>query len=262
MNLYEKMKAEAVRLSAKIQTLENTMDSLPEGTLQIQKNGRSYKHLRKIDGHRKYIRVGEIDLIFQLAKKTILKKMLQDSRRESRAVNAYLHWHREQDSVEECLAKQPHLAELTRPLFQIRDERLRKWAEDAYPSTAGHPEDLIHAGPCGKMYRSKTEASIAYILYKKKIPFRYEWDREIGGIVYHIDFTIRHPKTGEFYFWEHFGRIDDIGYVMRNAPKICDYESAGIVPGINLIVTCESRRYPMTISRIEEIVDRWFLQDE
>ena len=261
MNLYDKMMSESVRLSTKITTLENTMDSLPEGTLQIQKNGKSYKHLRKINGHRKYIRVGEKDLIGKLAKKTILKKMLQDSRREKRAVNAYLHWHREQDSVEECLAKQPHLAELTKPLFQIRDERLRKWAEAEYPSTAGHPESLIHLGPCGKMYRSKTEADIAYILYKNKIPFRYEWDKKIGNIVYHPDFTIRHPKTGEIYIWEHFGRLDDERYLMRNVSRIVDYESVGIVPGINLIVTCESRNHPMTISWIEEIVDRWFLQD-
>ena len=86
-------------------------------------------------------------------------------------------------------------------------------------------------------------------------------DHTINGITYHIDFTIRHPKTGETYYWEHFGMIDSESYNHRFAGKLADYESDGIFPGINLILTYESRKFPLSISMIDEIIEEWFLQD-
>lgn len=259
MNFYETMKKEVIRLSAKITVIEKELSKLPEGSLRYRKNKNRYKHYCEKNGKRQYIPLSNMDLIVQLAKKKILKMMLADTQREKNAMEGYLRKHRENDSVMDCLSKEPHMEELVRPLFQIRDERLQKWAEEDYPSTAGFPEELIHEGPGGKMYRSKSEAQIAKGLYKYRLPTRYEWDKKIGEIVYHIDFTIRHPKTGEFFYWEHFGMIDSERYNHRNARKIADYASVDIFPGINLIVTVESRKHPLKDSKIEEVIQKWFL---
>lgn len=259
MNYSAKLAEESVRLGSKITAIENTLSQLPSGELRYWKNGDNFKHFIEVQGKRKYIPLVQKELIVQMAKKKILIKMLLDAQQEKCAIDSYLKKHNEKDRVKECLAREPHLAELLQPLFEIRDSRLKNWAEAAYPSTAGYPEKLIHPGPGGRMYRSKSEAMIAHILYVNRIPFRYEWDREINGIVYHIDFTIRHPKTGETFYWEHFGKMDDIGYVMRNARKLVDYESAGIFPDKNLILTYESGKNPLSIGKIEELVEKWFL---
>ena len=133
------------------------------------------------------------------------------------------------------------------------------WEEEEYPSTAEHPEHLIHPGPKGKMYRSKSEASIATVLHRHGIPFRYEWDKDINGVTYHIDFTIRHPKTGQIIYWEHCGGMDKDGYSANVGTKIKDYESAGIFPDRNLILSFESKQFPFEYGMAEEIVERWFL---
>lgn len=259
MDFYNNLKSESFRLSSKISVIEKELSRLPEGALRFWKNGNSYKHYLEKNGFRKYIPLSQIDLIAMLAKKDILKKMLQDTRREKEAIDAYLRKHREEDSVAARLVAHPHLEELVHPMFQVRDDRLRIWAEADYPSTAGHPEDLIHEGPRGQMFRSKSESHIAIRLFANRIPYRYEWDRTINGIVYHIDFTIRHPKTGEIFYWEHFGRIDDEKYNRKNARKLADYESVGIFPNKNLILTYESKRFPLNFSTIDAVIEKWFL---
>ena len=261
MHYSDIMKNEAIRLNSVISNINNSLSKLPEGTLRFWKNGKGlgYRHYIEIDGKRHSIPMSQKDLITQLAKKTILTKMLQDAKREKAAIESYLHRHRDKDSVADYLMKEPHMEELVRPLFQIRDDHLREWAEADYPSTADHPEHLIHQGPRGQLFRSKSEAQIATILYINKIPYRYEWDHEINGIVYHIDFTILHPKIGQTYYWEHFGMIDSESYNHNNARKIADYASIDIFPGKNLIVTCESKKHPLFISPIEDIVNEWFL---
>ena len=261
MNHYEMMSAESGRLASNIATIEKMLCALPEGTLRYWKTGDGYKHFVVKNGKRAYISTKDQELVAQLAKKKILTKMLQDAKAEKAAIDSYLNNHCEIDHVAECLANEPYLEQLVRPLYQARDNRLRAWAEEKYPSTAGFPEKLVHPGPGCKMYRSKSEAMIAHTLYKKGIPFRYEWDHEINGIVYHIDFTIRHPKTGETFYWEHFGKMNDERYVYRNMRKLIDFESAGIFPGVNLILTYESGKFPLNIGKVEEIVERWFCQD-
>ena len=54
--------------------------------------------------------------------------------------------------------------------------------------------------------------------------------------------------------------MSDEKYNLRNARKLTDYESVGIFPDVNLILTYESRRFPLSISRIDEIVEEWFLE--
>ena len=56
--------------------------------------------------------------------------------------------------------------------------------------------------------RSKSEAMIAMSLYVQKIPYRYECELKLGSITLFPDFTIRHPETGEIFYWEHFGMMD------------------------------------------------------
>ena len=108
------------------------------------------------------------------------------------------------------------------------------------------------------MYRSKTEADIAFLLTKYQIASRYEEVRTINGIEYPIDFTTRHPVTGKMIFWEHFGKMDDPAYTKKIGPKLLDYESAGIFPDINLILTFESKRFPMNSNQLDEIIQQWY----
>lgn len=260
MELFEYAKAEYDKLSRQVSALERAISTAPPGSLEWSKRGDRVRYYNRIDDQKSFIsQAKDYDLIEALAKKKYLQKMLTDARHEKEAIGKYLRAHSEEDRAKALLVQKPHIAAILNPLFRPLDEKLAEWAKADYPSTAGFPENLIHPGPEGKMYRSKSESNIAYSLYRHRVPTRYEWDKNINGVTYHIDFTIRHPKTGETVYWEHCGLMDKDSYAANIGTKIKDYESVGIFPDRNLILTFESKQFPFEIGMADEIVEKWFL---
>ena len=98
--------------------------------------------------------------------------------------------------------------------------------------------------------RSKSEVMIATYLYENGIPFRYEEPLVLGGVVYCPDFTFRDPKSGAFYWYEHFGKMDEPDYVRDNIPRLITYADHGIVPGINLVLTYETKKHKLSLPQI------------
>ena len=99
---------------------------------------------------------------------------------------------------------------------------------------------------------------IALALHMAGIPFRYECALILDGIHYYPDFTIRHPKTGDVYYWEHYGLMDSEEYVRSMFRKQLAFIGHGIIPGINLITTYENSEKPLYYERIEEMIDLYF----
>ena len=108
------------------------------------------------------------------------------------------------------------------------------------------------------MILNDMEKMIASYLYIKKIPFRYECALYLNGVLVFPDFTIRHPKTGEVYYWEHFGLMDQPSYVKRTMEKMQNYTLNGIIPSIHLITTYETKDHPLSTMEVEEIVEKYF----
>lgn len=142
--------------------------------------------------------------------------------------------------------------------FKPISEELCEWEKASYLSNQKYPQQLIHKTISGKCVRSKSEAIISTILTANKIPFRYECELQLGEITIYPDFTIRHPNTGKTYYWEHFGRMDDISY-SKNVPiKLQTYISHGIIPSIQLITTYETMENPLSTEMVEKIVKEYF----
>ena len=70
-----------------------------------------------------------------------------------------------------------------------------------------------------------------------KIPYRYEEVIQLVEVTISPDFTIKHPVTGQIYYWEHFGKMDDPIYAKNVCDKIQLYISHGIIPSVQLITT-------------------------
>ena len=107
--------------------------------------------------------------------------------------------------------------------------------------------------------RSKSESMIAKVLKQHKIPYRYECQLLLGDIELYPDFTIRHPSTGELYYWEHFGWLDKTEYVKNMHAKMQLYTSNNIMPGIHLITTYENQEKPLTFELVELLIQHYFV---
>ena len=254
------MLAESANLEKQINLLKSKIKTLPDGQFICTRNGNYYKWYKIDGGKHIYIPKANRKLAEQLAAKKYLTLLLEDLLHEKRAIDFYLKHHRtDMGKSYRLLTDMPEYKELLSPFFTPLSQELLDWMNSPYEHNAKHPEQLVHKTCSGKFVRSKSEAMIDMALYTNKIPFRYECALELGQTKVYPDFTIRHPKTGKTYYWEHFGLMDDPAYYKNAYSKLQFYTSMGIVPSIQLITTFETKETPLSLEIVEKTVEHFFL---
>lgn len=233
---------------------------MPEGKLLCAKNGKRYKWYLSNGSNPIYLKKKEKHLAEQLAEKKYLQLKKEDLLLELKAINSYLRIKsKTNDAADKLLTEASGYSALLKEKFKVESEELFKWQTEEYVKNNNFIENLKHRTSSGGMVRSKSEVIIDTVLYKNKIPYRYECALKLGGRIVYPDFTIRHPKTGEIFYWEHFGAMDDPNYYKNVFSKLEEYTAHGIVPNINLITTYETAEYPLGIYEVENMVERYFL---
>lgn len=191
--------------------------------------------------------------------KKYLSLVLEDLSHEKKAMEFYLNHHfPDSGKAEKLLTNIPGYQELLTPFFSPKSKELADWMTSSYEHNTKYPEQLIHKTASGNFVRSKSEAMIDMFLYTNQIPFRYECALQLDDTTIYPDFTIRHPESGELYYWEHFGRMDDPLYSKNVFPKLQLYTSHGIIPSIHLITTYETKENPLSSEVIEKIIEHYF----
>lgn len=257
--IYQRMQSEFKRIETQINTLKNKIQNLPAGKLICSKNQNRYKWYQS-DGHSKtYIPKSNRKLAEDLATKKYLSLSLEDLENEKRAIQFYLNHHAPTGKAEKLLTESSEYQNLLSPYFSPLNQELSDWMNSPYEHNISHSENLKHNSISGNILRSKAESMIDMLLFIHKIPFRYECPLQLNEKIIYPDFTIRHPKTGEYYYWEHFGMMDDPTYSKSTYLKLQLYNSCGIIPSIQLITTYETSEHPLSAEQIEKIIEYYFL---
>lgn len=253
------MLEESQRLDKYVTQLKQEIEKLPEGKLIHIQNGK-YHQWHQSDGHtKKYIPKKKRKLIEALAIKKYLSYQLQDAIKEKRAIEFYLKHHREDvGKVEKLLSNKSKYRELLSPYFKPKSKELQEWLQEPFEQNSQYNENLILKSISGNTVRSKSEVIIDTLLFINKIPFRYECALKLGKRKIFPDFTIKHPKTGEIYYWEHFGKMSDEDYIRKACSKIQLYSLNGIIPGVNLIMTFETPEHPLSAEMVMEVIEKYF----
>lgn len=254
------MKKEYCHINKKISDVQRKIDQLPEGKLICARNG---KYIRWFwsDGHtKKSISKKNRCLAEQLASKKYYSLLLEDLLNEKEAIQLYLNKHQKgTGKAEKLLIEESEYKNLLSSHFKSLSEELSIWMNSPYEQSKKYPEGLVYKGMSGNMLRSKSEVIIDMHLCMNKIPYRYEAALNLNGIVIYPDFTIRHPKTGKTYYWEHFGMADNIQYARNAGNKLQLYMENRIVPSIQLITTFETKDHPLDSKTVEQIIQQRFL---
>lgn len=258
--IYQKMLDESSRIQAQIKSLKEQLKKFPEGKLICAANGNGCKWYRS-DGHKSvYLPKKERELAKQLAHKKYLSLQLEHLLQEKSAIDFYLRHHNVEAYQEEQLfLNSPKYKSLLEPVFIPLDQELQTWSNASYEKNDKYQENLVHKTYSGNFVRSKSEALIDMVLYKSKIPFRYECLLQLGDTFLYPDFTIRHPRTGQVYYWEHFGMMDNANYCQKAYSKLQLYSLHGIYPTIQLITTYETKDNPLSTEMIRKIIEFYFL---
>ena len=257
--IYERMLSEYKQLDSQISSIKNQLQVLPPNKLICTQNGNRYKWYQS-DGHTKtYIPKENRRLAEQLARKKYLSLKLEDLENEKRAIGFYLAHRSPSDKSEKLLTENSEYQQLLIPYFSPLSDELNTWKKAPYEHNPLYPEQRTQKTASGIYVRSKSEAIIDMYLYTNQIPFRYECLLKLDEFTAFPDFTIRHPKTGETYYWEHFGMMDNPAYVQKAFTKLQGYANHGIFPSAQLITTYESKEHPLSIEMVEKIVAHYFL---
>nr|MBQ8252001.1 ATPase [Lachnospiraceae bacterium] len=244
-------------LEAQIHDLKSMIKKMPPGNLSIARNGKNYKWYHMLGGKAIYLPKKERKLAQQLAHKKYLSHTLEHKVQEKQAIQFYLNHYKTPNKIEKMLSC-PEFLELLGSNFKIQTKNLDEWLREEYEQNQQHPENLIHKSCSGNTLRSKSEAIIDMMLFMSKIPFRYECALALGEMIIYPDFTIKHPKTGELYYWEHFGMMDKSDYSKNAFSKLQLYIDHKIIPTKNLIITFETKDCPLTPEHVEKVIQYYF----
>ena len=256
---YERMLAERNHLDSEIKELQSKLKQFPDGKLFCTKNRQYFKWYTTDGKHQTYLPKKMRPLAEKLAAKKYLSLLLEDFIHEKKAIEFYLRHHSKIRQADHMLLDCPEYKKLIAPYFTPKSQELLEWAIQPFETNPKYPEQLIHKTVSGKMVRSKSEVIIDMLLHTHKIPFRYEAPLHLDTITIYPDFTIRHPETGEFFYWEHFGLADQPEYRQNMLSKLDLYTSHGIIPNINLITTYETKNHPLSMEFVQKTVEYYFL---
>lgn len=234
MNIWEYNYLEyLMRLANKKKSLENQLESYPKGWLATHKI-RGYDTLyfhTYANGKRetKYL---------SPTKDAELIKQIEQRKKESPLIKEQIKFYqriikRNLPEVNRIISATP-LPETT---FQPQPSQ-----------NPNYPEHLSILTNRGEMVRSKSERFIADALYSFNLDYRYEQRLNLGGIIFHPDFTVISPLNGKIYYWEHLG-LGDSNYIADWINRKHIYKEHNIEEGKNLIITTEEDK-----NRFKEIV--------
>lgn len=256
----EKMYLMSQNLEKAIAELQQQLQDLPDGKLLYVQNDKYSKWYQRTDRGIAYIPKKNRELAEKLALKQYLSLQLHDLQQEKLGIDMYLrHCPKGEGEAIRWLEKKNGIRELIGNFFKPHAATLDEWSQMPYQNNTSHPERLIFKSPSGHMVRSKSELLIDIALYTKKLPFRYECALNLNENLFYPDFTIRHPITGVFIYWEHFGMMDNPNYACTAFKKLQIHSENAIYPNINLITTYETKDHPLSYESIEELIQHYFL---
>ena len=247
-------------IDRELEKIRIEMSMLPTGTLWITRNGNSFKYFRKQrDCPPEYIRKGDLYLARDLAFKKYLElKELDLASERDALIFIDQNYISKSNRAEKYLFDNKGAARLLHERFPIADAPLAVWAARPGACDAPYQEERIIECNSGHFVRNKSEGLIDNTLFEHRIPFRYEDPLILGHKIIYPDFTIRHPKTGEYIYWEHFGRVDIPNYRKRWLNALRDYAVFGYYPFQNLITTIETDDMPLDAGQVGIMMEYFF----
>ncbi len=239
------------------------VDKAATGSLRISTSRRTtsfFQYLasteqRKLDKNR------DVKLITELAWKDYLIKVIPVAEIEIELIESLLKMEDNQSLAMIYENLHPERKKLVKNIEETREASLKRWLEEKIPESELRSGNYYIPTNRGEMVRSKAEYKIANALFNAGIPYKYEVPyRSKNGREILPDFQVRNKNTGELFYWEHFGMMDDSGYVKNSFMyKIMVFAEDDIYIGKGLIATFSGWDYDLNPKTIDSIIRQFLL---
>lgn len=270
MRIRQLIEKRETELNDMIGKIERFLENAPEGTLSAIDNKGKYcvrYPARKNDSAnkplKKYLKKSEKDLKKMLALKLYYKRLYNSLNNEKKALKYVIKNYKPEEKYAAYSKLPAAIKNMIPPIYEPVEEKIRRWQNERYEEKTTFREGKVYESARGEKMRSKSEVIIANYLDRcPELDYRYEKPLVIPGMDRPIfpDFTIINKKTGKIYYWEHFGMMSDEKYAEEFIRKYGMYQSVGIRPGIDLMMTFESEGKGIDMGIIRKQI-RYILED-
>lgn len=145
------------------------------------------------------------------------------------------------------------------PLLLSDEEYVSQWQNQEYERKPFEPGTAEIYSARGERVRSKSEKIIADQLGSYGIPYKYECPLILDNKLIHPDFTVLNVRLRKQIYLEHCGMMDEKEYSQNAVKRIEMYEKNGIMPGIGIVFTFETRTVPLNTRVLDRIIHEYFL---
>ena len=238
-----------------IRSAERRLRTAPKGAVHVSTHGNGYQfYLRSSSSEKSgtYIPASKRQLAIALMQKKYDRTILEAARKQAAAITEFIRRY-DPDALKTVYEQLQDVTKNSILPAEISDqEYVQRWIAHKYEPKPIGDDIPEHYTQKGERVRSKSEVMIADALAYAGIPYRYECPVNVGGMIYHPDFTILREEDRKEFFWEHLGRMDETDYCRRTVLRIRTYEKNGIIPGRDLILTMETSQNPLNLSVINQ----------
>lgn len=241
---------------------QEALDKYPVGRLRIStSHGRTQYYCRTDpkDWSGRYIEKNNHILAYQLAQKDYDNKVFKAAEEELLKIEALIKQCEKVtiESVYDTLSEPRQ--KLVSPVVLNDEQYIAEWQEETYEKKGFHQDAPEYYTAKGERVRSKSEIFIADSLFRRNIPYRYEYPVILRTMTIHPDFTVLNVRKRKEYLWEHLGMMDDPEYSKFALERIRQYEKQGFYPGDKLIITHETNENPLPTRLIDDIISHYLL---
>ena len=135
--------------------------------------------------------------------------------------------------------------------------------------TRAQYERWLESAPEGSLYFHNNERGAAWLyrapdsekaryLSKTEVKLAEKLELEHARRPNYPDFTILNPNNGKTYYYEHFGMMDDPNYQQDFLSKMRTFLNNGIYPGVNLIMSFETKDTPIDEVYVNHLLEYYF----
>lgn len=246
-----------------ITAIDEEIVNAPKESLRAStQRGKSQYYIRTKPSERsgKYVRKGDLPRAAAIAQRDYDLALREAALREQASIKELLSI-RESDLPEDVFGKLilPR-QELAVPHFISDEEYVAQWLAEPYtpkPFEEGSPE--YHSAD-GTRVRSKSEAILGDIFDSYPVPKKFECPLKLyNGKIIHPDYTLLNVSERKEFIWEHFGKADDQSYMEYNIGRLNDLIRSGFYPGINLILTFETKTRPLDTNIVRALIKQFLI---
>ena len=207
-----------------------------------------------------YLGKHDMKLAADIAGRMVAEKRLKDLQEELKMVNSMISFLLKEPEEQRFRQKHPGLCQLLSDFPAGLSEQAARWKAAPYPRNRKHPESLNNTTVVpGLIVRSKSEADIVSCLERHYVPYHYDEIKIIDGQEVAIDFICLNIRTNQEWYWDHRGMPENEGYVQKLLYTDSLFYKAGIIQGVNLIVTSETQSCPLDLQWVEMLVQHFLL---